>query len=75
MVKALADRFAEAYAEYLHKEIRINKWGYDKGEKLDNKDLIKELLDLMQIFKLDYTNTFIALNNNDLKKYTSNISE
>ena len=42
MVKALADRFAEAYAEYLHKEIRINKWGYDKGEKLDNKELIKE---------------------------------
>ena len=42
MVKALADRFAEAYAEYLHKEIRTNKWGYDKGEKLDNKELIKE---------------------------------
>jgi len=42
MVKALADRFAEAYAEYLHKEIRINKWGYDKNEKLDNKELIKE---------------------------------
>ena len=42
MVKALADRFAEAYAEYLHKEIRINKWGYDKGEKIDNKELIKE---------------------------------
>ena len=42
MVKALADRFAEAYAEYLHKEIRINKWGYNKSEKLDNKELIKE---------------------------------
>ena len=42
MVKALADRFAEAYAEYLHKEIRTNKWGYDKGEKLNNKELIKE---------------------------------
>jgi len=34
MVKALADRFAEAYAEYLHKEIRIKKWGYDQNEKL-----------------------------------------
>ena len=42
MVKALADRFAEAYAEYLHKEVRTNKWGYDKSEKLDNKELIKE---------------------------------
>jgi 5-methyltetrahydrofolate--homocysteine methyltransferase len=42
MVKALADRFAEAYAEYLHKEIRTNKWGYAKNEKFDNKELIKE---------------------------------
>ena len=42
MVKAIADRFAEAYAEYLHKEIRINKWGYNKNEDLDNKELIKE---------------------------------
>ena len=42
MVKAIADRFAEAYAEYLHREIRINKWGYDKNENLDNKELIKE---------------------------------
>jgi 5-methyltetrahydrofolate--homocysteine methyltransferase len=42
MVKALADRFAEAYAEYLHKEVRTNKWGYAKNEKLDNKELIKE---------------------------------
>jgi 5-methyltetrahydrofolate--homocysteine methyltransferase len=42
MVKAIADRFAEAYAEFLHREIRINKWGYDKNENLDNKELIKE---------------------------------
>ena len=42
MVKAIADRFAEAYAEYLHKEIRINKWGYNTNEDLDNKELIKE---------------------------------
>ena len=42
MVKALADRLAEAFAEYLHREIRINKWGYAKDEKLDNIDLIKE---------------------------------
>ncbi|MCK5816050.1 MAG: methionine synthase, partial [Flavobacteriaceae bacterium] len=42
MVKALADRFAEAYAEYLHKEIRTNYWGYSASEDLSNDDLIKE---------------------------------
>ena len=42
MVKALADRFAEAFAEYLHKEIRTNYWGYADGENLSNEDLIKE---------------------------------
>ena len=42
MVKAIADRLAEAYAEYLHKEIRTNKWGYIRNEDLDNKELIKE---------------------------------
>ena len=42
MVKALADRFAEAYAEYLHKEIRANYWGYADSENLSNEDLIKE---------------------------------
>jgi len=42
MVKALSDRLAEAFAEYLHREIRINKWGYAKDEKLDNIELIKE---------------------------------
>ena len=42
MVKAIADRLAEAYAEYLHKEIRTNKWGYVRNEDLNNKELIKE---------------------------------
>ncbi|WP_299777166.1 methionine synthase [uncultured Formosa sp.] len=42
MIKALADRLAEAFAEYLHKEIRINHWGYDSNETLSNEDLIKE---------------------------------
>ena len=42
MVKALADRLAEAYAEYLHKLIRTKKWGYTQNEKLDNNELIKE---------------------------------
>ncbi|MBP1838248.1 methionine synthase [Formosa algae] len=42
MIKAIADRLAEAFAEYLHKEIRINYWGYDSNETLSNEDLIKE---------------------------------
>ena len=42
MIKALADRLAEAFAEYLHKEIRTNYWGYASDEKLTNEELIKE---------------------------------
>jgi len=42
MVKALADRLAEAYAEYLHQLIRKEKWGYSQNENLDNNELIKE---------------------------------
>ena len=42
MVKALADRFAEAFAEFLHKEVRTKHWGYAANEDLDNADLIKE---------------------------------
>lgn len=42
MVKALADRLAEAYAEYLHREIRVRHWGYAPNEDLNNEALIKE---------------------------------
>ena len=42
MVKALADRLAEAFAEYLHREIRLTKWGYSPNENLDNSELIRE---------------------------------
>lgn len=42
MIKALADRFAEAFAEYLHKEVRTKYWGYAVDEDLDNTELIKE---------------------------------
>jgi 5-methyltetrahydrofolate--homocysteine methyltransferase len=42
MVKALADRFAEAFAEYLHKKVRTEYWGYSENETLDNEELIKE---------------------------------
>jgi 5-methyltetrahydrofolate--homocysteine methyltransferase len=42
MVKALADRLAEAFAEYLHERVRKEFWGYAKTENFDNKDLIGE---------------------------------
>jgi len=42
MVKALADRLAEAFAEYLHKEVRTDYWGYQSDEKLSNEALIQE---------------------------------
>ncbi len=41
MTKALADRLAEAFAEYLHKQARI-AWGFGHGENLSNADLIRE---------------------------------
>ncbi len=42
MLKALADRLAEAFAEYLHQRVRIDFWGYAAGEDLGNEDLVKE---------------------------------
>ncbi|MEM6514781.1 MAG: vitamin B12 dependent-methionine synthase activation domain-containing protein [Bacteroidota bacterium] len=42
MIKALADRLAEAFAEYLHREVRTKHWGYAKNEDLSNAELIKE---------------------------------
>lgn len=42
MVKALADRFAEAFAEYLHEKVRQEFWGYDAEESLSTEDLIEE---------------------------------
>jgi len=42
MIKALADRLAEAFAEYLHEFVRTTAWGYETDEKLDKDELIKE---------------------------------
>ena len=42
LVKAIADRLAEAAAEYLHAEVRQHYWGYATGETLSPEDLIKE---------------------------------
>ena len=43
LLKALADRLAEAFAEHMHKRVRQEFWGYAAGERLDNKSLISEL--------------------------------
>ena len=42
MLQALADRLAEALAEYLHEKVRKEYWGYDQQESLSNEALIKE---------------------------------
>ncbi|MGB0656489.1 MAG: methionine synthase, partial [Flavobacteriaceae bacterium] len=42
MIKALADRLAEAFAEYLHEAVRQNAWGYASDERLSNEELIAE---------------------------------
>ena len=42
MIKALADRLAEAFAEYLHQQVRTHYWGYAPKESWTNEELIKE---------------------------------
>ena len=42
MIKAVADRLAEAFAELMHKKIRTELWGYATSETFDNESLIKE---------------------------------
>ena len=42
LLKALADRFAEAFAERMHKYVRTDLWGYAAGEQLTNEALIRE---------------------------------
>ena len=45
MVKALADRLAEAFAERMHEKVRKELWGYANDETLENDELIKEKYD------------------------------
>ncbi len=42
LLKALADRLAEAFAEYLHERVRREIWGHEKGNRMSNEDLIRE---------------------------------
>jgi uncharacterized protein YdiU (UPF0061 family) len=63
ILKKNESTFQDNWLEMMKDKIGIN----DNHEK-DN-ELIKELLDLMHIFKLDYTNTFVLIRNNNLKKF------
>ena len=45
LLKAIADRFAEAFAERIHERVRREFWGYGVTEKLSNEDIIKERYD------------------------------
>jgi 5-methyltetrahydrofolate--homocysteine methyltransferase len=42
MLKAIADRLAEALAEYMHEHVRKDHWGYDRKENLSNEQMISE---------------------------------
>jgi len=42
MLKALADRLAEAFAEYMHERVRVDFWGYAPNENISKEGLIKE---------------------------------
>ena len=42
LLKALADRLAEAFAEYLHERVRREIWGHERGNRMSNEDLIRE---------------------------------
>ncbi|MGB7995525.1 MAG: methionine synthase [Photobacterium halotolerans] len=42
MIQAVADRLAEAFAEFMHETVRKEIWGYAPGENLSNEDLIRE---------------------------------
>ena len=63
ILKKNENKYQDNWLEMMKDKIGIN----DNHEK-DN-ELIKELLDLMHIFKLDYTNTFVLIRNNNLKKF------
>ncbi|MEI6020401.1 MAG: vitamin B12 dependent-methionine synthase activation domain-containing protein, partial [Bacteroidota bacterium] len=45
MLKALADRLAEAFAELMHKKVRTEIWAYSANENLNSQDLIEEKYD------------------------------
>ena len=54
MIKTLADRLAEAFAEYMHDRIRQDLWGYQNADDISKEDMIKEkyiLMKQMQMLK------------------------
>ncbi len=63
ILKKYEARYHDLWLEMMKNKIGINQY------QANDRDLIKELLDLMQVFKLDYTNTFIEIKNSSLKKF------
>ena len=63
ILKKSETTFQDKWLEMMKLKIGIN------GNHEKDNELIKELLDLMHIFKLDYTNTFVLIRNNNLKKF------
>jgi len=75
MVKALSDRFAEAFAEHLHEKVRKEFWGYAKEEKLSSDELIKEKYRGIRPApgypaQPDHTEKLIIFNLLDVEKHT-----
>ena len=63
ILKKYEAKYHDLWLEMMKSKIGINQ------DHAKDKDLIKELLDLMQVFKLDYTNTFIEIENDNFKKF------
>ena len=63
ILKKYEAKYHNLWLEMMKSKIGINQ------DHAKDKDLIKELLDLMQVFKLDYTNTFIEIENDNFKKF------
>ncbi len=76
MIKALADRFAEAFAEHLHELVRTKYWGYAENKKSTYEDLIKENYDGIRPApgypaQPDHTEKWIIFDLLDAEKNTS----
>ena len=63
ILKTYEKKYHELWMSMMCDKININKFNKNDGK------LIKELLDLMHVFKLDYTNTFVDIENNEIQKH------
>ena len=63
MLKSFEKKYHERWLEMMKNKLQINNHSENDGK------LITELLDLMHVFKLDFTNTFIEIDNDQISKY------